>query len=160
MKRVIFCAVISIVILSFFGCNRKTELTLLAENEAVSVVYDYLLAPEDAALELATMYVESLKKEAEGRSYVITEYEDLYIKNLWRTTELDDEMISVFGLDDDEIGENKWLLELSFRFRYEGTLSPIGPSNGEWFSVLHQRSPMGYLMEKEGNDYSLYSRYE
>ncbi len=130
------------------------------ENGAVSVISDHLLSPEEAALELATMYVENLKNDSKDRNYVITEYEDLNIKNLWRTTELDDEMISIFCLDDGEIGENKWLLEFSVRFRYEGSLDPIGPSNGEWISVLHQGSPMGYLMEKEGNNYSLHSRYQ
>ena len=44
-------------------------------------------------------------------------------------------------------------------YKNEGILSPVGPSNGEWIDILYQASPIGFLMTKDGNSYSLQSRY-
>lgn len=66
----------------------------------------------------------------------------------------------IYSLKDEEISPDTWIVEIAVSYKYEGTLSPIGPSNGEWIDVLYQASPIGFLMTKEGNSYSLQSRYD
>jgi hypothetical protein len=75
------------------------------------------------------------------------------------TLELDGETAAVYGLREEESGEDTWLLELSARFRYTGVISPIGPSEGDrWCDQLHQGSPIGFLLTKTEMGYTLQSR--
>ena len=44
-------------------------------------------------------------------------------------------------------------------FQYQGTLSPIGSIEGQWIDILYQASPIGFLLTKDGTEYTLQSRY-
>lgn len=61
---------------------------------------------------------------------------------------------------EEEISPDTWIVEISVSYKYEGILSPVGPSNGEGIDILYQESPIGFLITKDGNSYSLQSRYE
>lgn len=117
------------------------------------------LSPEEAAKELAILFMDDLKAEKEERTFRVTEYKDLSV-SVMPTSQMDKETAAIYFLKDEEISPNTWVVEITVSYKYEGTLSPIGPSNGEWIDVLYQASPIGFLMTKEGNSYSLQSRYE
>ncbi len=114
--------------------------------------------PGTAAYELAVLFMEDLKAEDKSRTFRITEYEDLAVKVI-PTAQLDEETAAIYFLQDNEVSENTWLVEISIRYKYEGAMSPVGPSNNEWIDVLYQSSPAGFLMTRNGNQYSLRSRY-
>ena len=75
------------------------------------------------------------------------------------TSQIDAETAAIYSLREEEISPDTWLVEISVSYKYEGILSPVGPSNGEWIDILYQASPIGFLMTKDGNSYSLQSRY-
>ena len=125
----------------------------------LSAEADGLLTPEQAALELAKMYMDGLCTESAERAFRVTEYRNLSV-DVVRTTVMDEETRSTYLLSEDEIGRNKWIVEISVEYKYEGVKSPIGPSTGEWVDVLYQGSPVGFLMVRDGIDYSLRSRME
>lgn len=118
-----------------------------------------VLTPEQAAQELAKMFMDDLCTESGERTFRVTEYRDLSV-DVVRTTAMDEETRAIYFLSEDEIGENKWIVEISVEYKYEGVKSPIGPASGEWIDVLYQGSPAGFLMVRDGNDYSLRSRME
>jgi hypothetical protein len=116
-------------------------------------------SPEKAAYELAVLYMEDLRIEDESRTFRITEYKDLKVEVI-PTTQMDEETAAIYFLKDEEISNTTWIVEISVSYKYEGTLSPIGPSNNEWIDILYQGSPIGFLMTQEGNSFTLKSRYQ
>jgi len=116
-------------------------------------------SPEEAATDLAALFMDALTEEDNSRAYRVTEYKDLSV-SLLPTKEVDEETAAIYALRDNEISEETWIVEISVLYKYEGVLSPIGPSNGEWIDVLYQASPIGFLMEKDGDTYSLQPRYQ
>ena len=120
---------------------------------------DGLLPPKQAALELAKMFMDGLCTESAERTFRVTEYRNLSV-DVVRTTAMDEETRAVWFLSEDEIGRDKWIVEISVEYKYEGVKSPIGPSSGEWTDILYQGSPAGFLMVRDGIDYSLRSRME
>lgn len=115
-------------------------------------------APEKAAYELAVLFMDDLKSENKARTFRITEYKDLAV-SIEPTTQIDDETAAIYGMQDREISENTWIVEIAATYKYEGIISPIGPANGEWIDILYQGSPIGFLLTKDRNTYSLRSRY-
>ena len=120
---------------------------------------DGTLTPEQAAEALARMYMDGLCEESDSRTFRITEYKDLAVA-VALTTSMDKETRAIYFLSDSEIAENKWVVEIEVQYKYEGIKSPLGPSNGEWIDVLFPGSPVGFLLTREGNGYSLCLRQQ
>lgn len=137
----------------------NTTLYWYTDNGVLTSEQNTSLSPEDAAYELAVLFMDDLKAEKEGKTFRVTEYKDLSV-SVMPTSQMDKETAAIYFLKDEEISPDTWIVEIAVSYKYEGTLSPIGPSNGEWIDVLYQASPVGFLMTKEGNSYSLQSRYE
>ena len=136
----------------------NTTLYWYTDNGVLTSEQNTSLSPEDAAYELAVLFMDDLKAEKEGKTFRVTEYKDLSV-SVMPTSQMDKETAAIYFLKDEEISPDTWVVEIAVSYKYEGTLSPIGPSNGEWIDVLYQASPVGFLMAKEGNSYSLQSRY-
>ena len=137
----------------------NTTLYWYTDNGVLTSEQNTSLSPEDAAYELAVLFMDDLKAEKEGKTFRVTEYKDLSV-SVMPTSQMDKETAAIYFLKDEEISPDTWVVEIAVSYKYEGTLSPIGPSNGEWIDVLYQASPVGFLMAKEGNSYFLQSRYE
>ena len=137
----------------------NTTLYWYTDNGVLTSEQNTSLSPEDAAYELAVLFMDDLKAEKEGKTFRVTEYKDLSV-SVMPTSQMDKETAAIYFLKDEEISPDTWVVEIAVSYKYEGTLSPIGPSNGEWIDVLYQASPVGFLMAKEGNSYSLKSIYE
>ena len=137
----------------------NTTLYWYTDNGVLTSEQNTSLSPEDAAYELAVLCMDDLKAGKEGTTFRVTEYKDLSV-SVMPTSQMDKETAAIYFLKDEEISPDTWVVEIAVSYKYEGTLSPIGPSNGEWIDVLYQASPVGFLMTKEGNSYSLQSRYE
>lgn len=137
----------------------NTTLYWYTDNGVLTSEQNTSLSPEDAAYELAVLFMDDLKAEKEGKTFRVTEYKDLSV-SVMPTSQMDKETAAIYFLKDEEISPDTWVVEIAVSYKYEGTLSPVGPSNGEWIEVLYQASPVGFLMTKEGNSYSLQSRYE
>lgn len=137
----------------------NTTLYWYTDNGVLTSEQNTSLSPEDAAYELAVLFMDDLKAEKEGKTFRVTEYKDLSV-SVMPTRQMDKETAAIYFLKDEEISPDTWVVEIAVSYKYDGTLSPIGPSNGEWIDVLYQASPVGFLMTKEGNSYSLQSRYE
>lgn len=137
----------------------NTTLYWYTDNGVLTSEQNTSLSPEDAAYELAVLFMDDLKAEKEGKTFRVTEYKDLSV-SVMPTSQMDKETAAIYFLKDEEISPDTWVVEIAVSYKYEGTLSPIGPSNREWIDVLYQASPVGFLMTKEGNSYSLQSRYE
>lgn len=137
----------------------NTTLYWYTDNGVLTSEQNTSLSPEDAAYELAVLFMDDLKAEKEGKTFRVTEYKDPSV-SVMSTRQMDKETAAIYFLKDEEISPDTWVVEIAVSYKYEGTLSPIGPSNGEWIDVLYQASPVGFLMTKEGNSYSLQSRYE
>lgn len=115
-------------------------------------------SPEAAACELAVLFMDNLKSSNKSRAFRITEYKDLEV-NIAQTIGLDEEIAAIYSIQENEVSKDTWLVEISARYKYEGIMSPIGPSNNEWVDILYQGSPVGFLMTRNGNTYLLRSRY-
>lgn len=137
----------------------NTTLYWYTDNGVLTSEQNTSLSLEDAAYELAVLFMDDLKAEKEGKTFRVTEYKDLSV-SVMPTSQMDKETAAIYFLKDEEISPDTWVVEIAVSYKYEGTLSPIGPSNGEWIDVLYQASPVGFLMAKEGNSYSLQSRYK
>ena len=140
-----------------------------AEPESYSTIMENLtiftlpgegLSPEEAAYQLAELFLEDLEGEDPGRTFRLTEYADLEVKLLLPTLDMDGETAAIYGLAWEELREDMWLVDLQARFRYTGVISPMGPSEGDrWCDQLHQGSPIGFLLTKTEMGYTLQSRH-
>lgn len=137
----------------------NTTLYWYTDNGVLTSEQNTSLSPEDAAYKLAILFMDDLKAEKEDRTFRVTEYKDLSVSVI-PTSQMDEETSAIYFLKEEEILPDTWIVEISVSYKYEGILSPIGPNNGDWIDVLYQGSPVGFLMTKEGNSYSLQSRYK
>ena len=139
-----------------------------AEPESYSTIMENLtiftlpgegLSPEEAAYQLAELFLEDLEGEDPGRTFRLTEYADLEVE-VRPTLELDGETAAIYGLVSEERREDMWLVDIRARFRYTGVISPIGPSEGDrWCDQLHQGSPVGFRLRlNENGVYVMQSR--
>lgn len=146
------------IIRSYSTTIENTTLYWYTDAGVVDSRQPGLLSPEEAAQKLAVLFMEDLKTDSEERTFKVTEYKNLSV-SVMPTSQIDAETAAIYCLREEEISPDTWLVEISVSYKYEGTLSPVGPSNGEWIDILYQASPIGFLMTKDGNSYSLQSRY-
>ena len=122
--------------------------------------------PEEAARALIGEFVEALTVPSELRTFTITEYRNLTVE-VTPTLELSevDRSQYNYGLAEAELGENTWIVEFNMEYRFEGVLHgpPVGPSTGlpedYWVEQVHQGSPVGFLLTRNGDEFTLQSRY-
>ena len=160
ITALLFLSAAAYAVIRYYSTTiENTTLYWYTDNGVLTSEQNTSLSPEDAAYELAVLFMDDLKAEKEGKTFRVTEYKDLSV-SVMPTSQMDKETAAIYFLKDEEISPDTWVVEIAVSYKYEGTLSPIGPSNGEWIDVLYQASPVGFLMTKEGNSYSLQSRYE
>lgn len=155
----LLCATVYAIIRFYSTTIENTTLYWYTDTGVVDSKQPSSLSPEEAAQELAVLFMEDLKTGSEERTYRVTEYKNLSV-SVMPTGQIDKETAAIYFLKEEEISPDTWIVEIAVSYKYEGTLSPVGPSNGEWIDVLYQASPIGFLMTKDGNSYSLQSRYE
>ncbi|MBR2095819.1 MAG: hypothetical protein IJ908_09495 [Fibrobacter sp.] len=114
--------------------------------------------PEQAALLLAELYLDDLCTPSETRSFQITAYRNLSVE-VTPTSSMEMETREIYALRDQEIAENTWIVEIHVEYQYEGTMTPMGPGQGQWIDVLYQSSPIGFLMTRSQSHYTMQSRY-
>ena len=125
--------------------------------------YEYRVDPNDgisakeAALKLATLYMEDMMTESPERTFYITRYEGLGVE-LLPTVSMSEVEAFNYGLKDSERADNSWIVEIRVRFQYEGVLDPAGPGVGQWMENLHQGSPVGFLLTYSDGVYTMQSR--
>ena len=154
----LLCAAAYAIIRSYSTTIENTTLYWYTDAGVVDSRQPGLLSPEEAAQKLAVLFMEDLKTDSEERTFKVTEYKNLSV-SVMPTSQIDAETAAIYSLREEEISPDTWLVEISVSYKYEGILSPVGPSNGEWIDILYQASPIGFLMTKDGNSYSLQSRY-
>lgn len=123
--------------------------------------------PYEAAQAMVTEFVEDLMVPDELRTFTITEYRNLTVE-VTPTLELSEADRSQYnyGLSEAELGENTWIVEFNMEYRFEGVLHgpPVGPSTGlpedYWVEEVHQGSPVGFLLTRDGDEFTLRSRYD
>ena len=139
--------------------SENTKLYCLTGDNTIISEEQGVISPEDAAYKLAELFMQDLMTKDETRTYRVTEYKELSV-TLHSTIEMDSETACIYALKESEISADTWIVEISVLYKYEGIMSPIGPSNHEWIDVLYQGSPIDFLLKRDGETYSLQSRYE
>ena len=119
--------------------------------------------PQKAAETLVAAYVDDLTKMDNMRCFTITDYRNLEV-SVTPTLEMSEADRSVYNynLKDSEIGEDHWIVEFTMEYRWTGVLHdpPAGPGNGDyWMEQVHQGSPVGFLLTRDGDEFILRSRY-
>lgn len=126
--------------------------------------YEYKVDPNDAipsneaAIKLATLYMDDMMTESPERTFYITRYECLSVE-LLPTCSMSEAAAFTYRLKDSERAENLWIMEIRVRFQYEGVLDPAGPGVGQWMESLHQGSPVGFLLSYNDGVYTMQSRW-
>lgn len=166
-KIPLFVAIAILVVLATMRyASYLRPYSTLMENTKVFYYTDYSADPakegdtskeEKAALELAKLFMADLMTESNKRTFRVTQYRDLSIEIL-PTITMSEETASIYFLKENEIDPNKWIVEISISYKYEGVLSPIGKIENQWIDILDQSSPIGFLMVKDGDLYTLQSR--
>lgn len=170
IKRIVLIAAIvtAVMLLSamayaiihyFSTAIENTKLYCLTGDNTIISEEQGVISPEDAAYKLAELFMQDLMTKDETRTYRVTEYKELSV-TLHSTIEMDSETACIYALKESEISADTWIVEISVLYKYEGIRSPIGPSNHEWIDVLYQGSPIDFLLKRDGETYSLQSRYE
>jgi hypothetical protein len=95
---------------------------------------------------------------SDARTFTITEYRDLKVR-LLPTTDMDRESADIYVLRPSEISKDTWIVEIDVSFQYEGVISPIGSADQRWIDSLYQGSPIGFLLTRNGTEYTMRSRY-
>lgn len=168
IRRLILVAVLAaLALLTLISCGvyRMIQDSPIYNTKPFTYHADPTDTPEDAALVLAEMYMEDLMVPSDERTYYITQYRNLSV-TLHETTELwkDEIAIGIWNLQKEEIGRNKWIVQINVEFQYEGTLSPLGPSDSVpddyWVESLSHHSAIDFLLVRNiFGTYSLQSRY-
>lgn len=119
--------------------------------------------PQKAAETLVSAYVDDLTKMDNMRCFTITDYRNLEV-SVTPTLEMSevDRSVHNYNLKDSEIGADHWIVEFTMEYRWIGILHapPAGPGDGEhWMEQVHQGSPVGFLLTREGDEFVLQSRY-
>ncbi len=111
-----------------------------------------------AAMDAAKQYMEDLMQPSEERTFRITQYKDLAV-TLYPTKDMDAETALVYFLQEHEIGENTWIVEIDVTYQFEGVMSPIGSVENQWIKTLYTGSQIGFLLTREDDGYTMQSRY-
>lgn len=155
-----FLTLTGFVIYHFFYSTpiENTNLYVYVDDMVLSDTVSTIEDPKVAATVLAEMYLEDMMTESNERTFSITKYKNLNV-HLYPTIGMDEDTAAIYLLQPSEISKNTWIMEIDVMFQYQGTLSPIGSIEGEWIDVLYQASPIGFLLTKDGTEYTLQSRY-
>lgn len=136
----------------------NTNLYVYVDGMVLSDTVPAIENPETAATALAEMYLEDMMIASDERTFTITKYKNLNV-HLYPTIDMDEDTATIYLLRPSEISKNTWIVEIDVMFQYQGTLSPIGSIEGQWIDILYQASPIGFLLTKDGTEYTLQSRY-
>ena len=147
----------------------NTKLYVYVSGESASDSEESTTYPEEAAVELAKSFLDDLMTPSDARTFTITEYRDLKVR-LLPTTDMDRESADIYVLRPSEISKDTWIVEIdvstiqvslliSDSFQYEGVISPIGSADQRWIDSLYQGSPIGFLLTRNGTEYTMRSRY-
>ena len=155
-----FLALTGFVIYRFFYSTpiENTNLYVYVDDMALSNTVPTIEDPKVAATVLAEMYLEDMMTASDERTFTITKYKNLNV-HLYPTIDMDEDAAAIYLLQPSEVSKNTWIVEIDVLFQYQGTLSPIGSIEGQWIDVLYQASPVGFLLTKDGTEYTLQSRY-
>lgn len=141
---------------------KEMQQTPLENTRVYEYVYDGPETGDAAAVEvaraLAVLFMDDLTVESEIRTFRITEYQNLSV-TLRPTLEMSEASIFDYRLRDDEIGADRWIVQIDVEYRYEGILSPAGPGVGQWIDFLWQGSPVDFLLCRDENTFTMQSRY-
>ena len=160
VTAVMLLSAMAYAIIHYFSTAiENTKLYCLTGDNTIISEEQGVISPEDAAYKLAELFMQDLMTKDETRTYRVTEYKELSV-TLHSTIEMDSETACIYALKESEISADTWIVEISVLYKYEGIMSPIGPSNHEWIDVLYQGSPIDFLLKRDGETYSLQSRYE
>ncbi len=110
------------------------------------------------SMEIAKSFLDDLMTPSDARTFTITEYRDLKVR-LLPTTDMDRESADIYVLRPSEISKDTWIVEIDVSFQYEGVISPIGSADQRWIDILYQGSPIGFLLTRNGTEYTMRSRY-
>ncbi len=111
-------------------------------------------SPTEAAQILAVDFIEGLKNQKD-LSFSVTDYRKLSVR-VYSTTDVT--VQSMYHLQDEEVSKNNWIVEIDVEFKYEGVISPIGPSCGQWCTSLIQGGPVGFLLVRTSSEYTFQVR--
>ena len=111
-------------------------------------------SPTEAAQILAVDFIDGLKNQKD-LSFSVTDYRKLSTR-VYSTT--DSTVQSMYHLQDEEVSENSWIVEIDVEFKYEGVISPIGTSCGQWCTSLIQGGPVGFLLVRTSSEYTFQVR--
>lgn len=136
----------------------NTNLYVYVDDMVLSDTVPAIEDPEVAATVLAEMYLEDMMTVSDERTFTITKYRNLNV-HLYPTIGMDEDTAAIYLLQPFEIRKNTWIMEIDVMFQYQGALSPVGSMEGQWIDVLYQASPIGFLLTKDGTEYTLQSRY-
>lgn len=136
----------------------NTNLYVYVDDIVLSDTVTAIEDPEVAATALAEMYLSDMMKPSDERTFTITKYKDLNVR-LQQTVGMDEETASIYLLQPAEVSKNTWIMEIDVMFQYQGTLSPIGSIENQWIDVLYQAGPIGFLLTRNGTEYTMQSRY-
>lgn len=151
--------------LAFFDGENWNILELKAggdldSSNAPSNVEKLLTIYVDMGIENCKAYFATLyNKDGEGNTWKGAvkkhlAYPEMFLigKNLWKK-------ILPNGISFEEFEEiYKEALE-DISFQYEGVISPIGSADQRWIDGLYQGSPIGFLLTRNGTEYTMRSRY-
>ena len=136
----------------------NTKLYVYVSGEGALDSEESTTYPEEAAVELAKSFLDDLMTPSDARTFTITEYRDLKVR-LLPTTDMDRESADIYVLRPSEISKDTWIVEIDVSFQYEGVISPIGSADQRWIDGLYQGSPVGFLLTRNGAEYTMRSRY-
>lgn len=141
---------------------KEMQRTPLENTTVYEYVYDGPETGDAAAMEaaraLAALFMDDLTADSDMRTFRITEYRDLSVA-LRPTLGMSEESVVDYRLQDDEIGADRWVVQIDVEYRYEGIISPAGPGVGQWLDFLWQGSPVDFLLCRDGNTFTMQSRY-
>lgn len=115
--------------------------------------------PQQAAEILAKAFFDDMKMPSGDRTFYLTEYEELQVNVTWVPDLEDEKEVFDYAIQSSQKYTDCWVVNVSTRFKYEGTMSPIGESPHEWIEHIHQGSPVGFLLKRTDTGYSFQSRY-
>ena len=123
--------------------------------------------PETAALALACLYMDDLMLPSDERTFRVTAYKKPQMAIVSPTIGFVPPNEDSYRLADDEIAENTWIVDFDARYLFAGTVSPIGhrpeadpeKDSAEWIFPMYEGSRVGFLMTKNGSEYTLRSRW-
>lgn len=108
----LLCAAAYAIIRSYSTTIENTTLYWYTDAGVVDSSQPGSLSPEEAAQELAVLFMEDLKTDSEERTFKVTEYKNLSV-SVMPTSQIDAETAAIYSLREEEISPDTWLVEIS-----------------------------------------------